>query len=320
MNINELSSREAMGLSDKFSLSNKDNLNDLFEKLRKHERSALLNIVENVNYNISYRYVAGQLLAIIGDSRISTFSPKMIDLNSSDVEIGIKNEHVKDVIKSFAHLELKPEWIQKESPQFKTRLKGFRVSKYLVTNTEFRDFLIDTEFNGLPSSWEFGIYPEYKSNHPAYSVSYLAASEYVKWLSSKTNRQFRLLTEYEWEYMASGPFHKEFPWGNSVLHNVANTLESGLFTSSPVGIFTEGNSLFDICDVAGNVEEYVSCDYKPYPNSQYVYDDIANELGNYKVCRGGSFTRHLDLARCSRRHGAYPKDIYVIGFRVAEDI
>ncbi|RTL13151.1 MAG: formylglycine-generating enzyme family protein [Neisseriaceae bacterium] len=320
MDINKLSSREAMGLSNTFSLSKKDNLSSLFEALRGYERIKLLDIVENVSYDILHRYVAGRLLAISGDSRISTLNPMMMDIPESEVRIGINESHIDHVMKCFPDIGLKREWILKETPSFSIEINAFRCSKYLVTNQDFRVFLDDTKYEELPSSWEFGIYPEYKSNSPVYSVSFSAASEYVKWLSLKTNRKFRLLTEYEWEYMASGPVNKEFPWGNTLLYNNANTLESGFLTSTPVGIFTEGNSPFGICDVAGNVEEYVSCDYKPYSNSQYIHDDIALELGNYKVCRGGSFTRYLDLARCSRRHGAYPKDIYVIGFRVAEDI
>jgi hypothetical protein len=33
-----------------------------------------------------------------------------------------------------------------------------------------------------------------------------------------------------------------------------------------------------------------------------------------------SFTRFADLARCRRRHGWYDRDIYAIGFRLAESL
>jgi formylglycine-generating enzyme required for sulfatase activity len=69
--------------------------------------------------------------------------------------------------------------------------------------------------------------------------------------------------------------------------------------------------------MAGNVEEYVADDYKPYPGSTAPQDDLVLANGNYRVARGGSFTRFYDLARCKRRHGHYPKDIYVMGFRLA---
>ncbi|MFD0385193.1 hypothetical protein ACFQ2B_31950 [Streptomyces stramineus] len=40
--------------------------------------------------------------------------------------------------------------------------------------------------------------------------------------------------------------------------------------------------------------------------------------GTYRVARGGSFTRFGDLARCARRHGWYEREIYAMGFRLAE--
>ena len=46
---------------------------------------------------------------------------------------------------------------------------------------------------------------------------------------------------------------------------------------------------------------------------------VAKAIQNYIIARGGSFTRYLDLARCRRRHGYFPKSIYILGFRLAED-
>jgi formylglycine-generating enzyme required for sulfatase activity len=73
--------------------------------------------------------------------------------------------------------------------------------------------------------------------------------------------------------------------------------------------------------MAGNVEEYVADVYGRYPGSALaVCDDLVRARGRYRVARGGSFTRFRDLARCKRRHGRFPKPIYVMGFRLAEDI
>jgi len=43
-------------------------------------------------------------------------------------------------------------------------------------------------------------------------------------------------------------------------------------------------------------------------------------VGTHRIARGGSFTRFRDLARNCRRHGKYPRDIYVMGFRLAETL
>src|SRR6185312_10776269 len=164
------------------------------------------------------------------------------------------------------------------------------------------------------------MYPANKENHPVYTVSELAAEEFAQWISKKTRRKFRLPTEQEWECAASGKEHFEFPWGNNYQLDHANTLEEKIYTSTPVGIFSKGNSPFGLSDVAGNVEEYTGDNYLPYQGGQYIKDDLLLFENTYRVCRGGSFTRYLDLARTTRRHGRYNKPIYVIGFRLVEDI
>jgi formylglycine-generating enzyme required for sulfatase activity len=70
--------------------------------------------------------------------------------------------------------------------------------------------------------------------------------------------------------------------------------------------------------MAGNVEEYTSSQYAPYPGGDYVVDDLNPSEHPYRVARGGSFSRFADLCRVSRRHGRYHSDLYAMGFRIAE--
>ena len=72
--------------------------------------------------------------------------------------------------------------------------------------------------------------------------------------------------------------------------------------------------------MAGNVEEYVEDNYWIYPGGNIIKDDLYLTDPLYPMTRGGSFTRYHDLARCRRRHGLFKKDIYVVGFRLAEDL
>ncbi|WP_397600142.1 SUMF1/EgtB/PvdO family nonheme iron enzyme [Silvanigrella sp.] len=77
---------------------------------------------------------------------------------------------------------------------------------------------------------------------------------------------------------------------------------------------------FGICDLAGNVEEFVSNPYFVYPNGKLILDDLYKIRNSpYPMTRGGSFTRSCDLARSKRRHGFFEGEIYVIGFRLAKD-
>jgi formylglycine-generating enzyme required for sulfatase activity len=69
--------------------------------------------------------------------------------------------------------------------------------------------------------------------------------------------------------------------------------------------------------MAGNVEEFVADDYRPYPGGPFVDDHLVETQGKYRVARGGSFARYGDLARTRRRHGPFPGPLYPIGFRLA---
>lgn len=160
--------------------------------------------------------------------------------------------------------------------------------------------------------------PDYAANRPVYTVSAAAAEAYASWMSAKTGRSFRLPSEAEWELAPAGPEGREFPWGDVFEPHRTNTREAGLLTSTPVGMFPGGATPSGIQDMAGNVEEYVADDYVPYPGGPIVRDDLVEAVGCYRVARGGSFTRFRDLARCRRRHGRYPRPIYVMGFRLAE--
>jgi formylglycine-generating enzyme required for sulfatase activity len=319
--INTMTNRQAMGLPVSYKTTILDtSLEEIYRRFATYSLEQLVAIAESLGHVTTERFVAGQLLAQFGDLRINTKNPHMIAIPSAEVTIGLNQEDIDAVLKRYSKVGVIREWIEKEVPAFKTNLKNFKIAKYLVTNQEYRDFLIDTNYEELPTSWEFGIYSSYKANHPVYTITTSAAEAYAKWLSEKTGRCFRLPTEYEWEYAASGMEHYEYPWGNSEFDDAANTLEEGVYSSSPVGIFPKGNSPFGLTDMAGNVEEYVATDYHAYPRGKHISDDLsANNSGGYRICRGGSFARYRDMARTTRRHGYYNKDIYVIGFRLAED-
>lgn len=156
-----------------------------------------------------------------------------------------------------------------------------------------QEYLANLKASGereIPTSWELGRYPHERSNHPVYTVRAEAAGRYAAWLRDQTGRSFRLPSEAEWEYAAAGARRAELPWGDDFAPWRANTIELGLLTSTPVGIFPEGDSPFGVADMAGNVEELVADDYAPYPGARPIEDDLLAARGRYRVARGGSFT------------------------------
>ncbi|OGT30994.1 MAG: hypothetical protein A3E87_06165 [Gammaproteobacteria bacterium RIFCSPHIGHO2_12_FULL_35_23] len=318
--INMMSDREAMGLTAVFQASRADHLEEAYKVLKNSDINHLVDTLSSIEAPFEVRLAAGQLLALQGDPRIKTLEPVMCDIPAANATMGIDENKVDAIVKWYESVGVIRDWILKETPAHPANLSAFRIRKYLVTNKEYRDFLQETAYEGLPSSWEFGIYPANKANHPVYTIHERDAEAYAAWLSEKTDRQFCLPTEAQWEYAASGPAHNKFPWGDEEKPDHANTVEEQIFSSTPVGVFPKGDSPFGLSDMAGNVEEYTADDYAAYPNGSKINDDLLVSEKQYRVCRGGSFTRYADLARCARRHGRYNKSIYVIGFRLVEII
>lgn len=293
----------------------------LFVAMASWSAARLTAHCENPEICIEERIVAGEILALMGDPRIVTLSPTMVTIPGATIHIGLDVSAIAQVMATFSGLGLNPDWIRKECPRFLVSIPTFAIGKYPVTNQEYADFLLDTHHSELPDSWAFRRFPRERANHPVYTLSPQDAECYCQWLSEKTGRQFRLPGEYEWEYAASGGDGREFPWGNHFADDRANILETGLFTTSPVGVFPRGNSPFGVADMAGNVEEYVADNYHPYPDGDTISDHLTEIHGQYRIARGGSFARLRDLARTRRRHGHNPRSAtYAMGFRLAESL
>jgi len=317
--ISNLSDREAMGFPDHYVKSSLEQSDRLFVELTHLNKSQLVEILENEQIEFSRRFSVGQLLALLGDPRITTESPDMITIPSWSGFLGLNIEDLDRVTAEFSAYGIQREWIEKETPAYKAEIARFKIGKYPVTNSEYLQFLNETKHTEIPTSWIFRNFPLHAANHPVYSLSADSCITYTEWLSHKTGRKFRLPTEKEWEFAAGGTEQLEYPWGNTFMKDHSNTIESGILQTTAIGIFPKGKSPFGCLDMAGNVEEYVSDFYARYPGGITVNDDLITVNGDYRVARGGSFIRFRDLARCKRRHGPNPKIIYAMGFRIAED-
>jgi len=317
-----LTDRERLGLPDRYVRPRlAAALVQAFVEQRARSVESWLDTLASVATTLAQRIASGNLLALLGDPRIDTLRPTMLDIPGGHVRIGLDPRDVGAVLNRFSGLGLDRSWIEKECPRHCVRLDAFRLARYPVTNAEYRDFLLATQHPELPSSWAFRQFPQERANHPVYTVTSASADAYVQWLSRCTGRDFRLPTESEWEWAAGGPQGLEFPWGADFDADLANTAETGLFGTSPVGAFVGGESPFGVADLAGNVEEYVAGDYAAYPGGLCIADHLVQIHGQYRVARGGSFARFRDLARTRRRHGHNPRSAtYAMGFRVAESV
>ena len=164
------------------------------------------------------------------------------------------------------------------------------VGVYPVTFEEWDACVADGGCGGhVPGDLGWG-----RGNRPVINVSWEDAKKYVGWLSWKTGKGYRLLSESEWEYVARAGRVTRYWWGDEIGRNRANCDGCGSRwdneKTSPVDSFS-ANAL-GLCDVHGNVTEWVEdCwngDYDGAPTDGSAWESEDCNC-NRRVVRGGSW-------------------------------
>ena len=167
-----------------------------------------------------------------------------------------------------------------------------------------------------------------RGNRPVFNVSWDDVQTYVAWLSEKTGKTYRLLSEAEWEYVARAGSETLYSWGNEIeVEDIKNRATCSVCThsksSAPVGSFAA--NAFGLHDVHGNVWELVQdCWNETYAGAPA--DGSAWEQGdcNRRMIRGGSwYTGSMYLRFAFRGRfttGNRDNQLGHIGFRVARSL
>ena len=175
---------------------------------------------------------------------------------------------------------------------------------------------------------------------PAADVSWHDAVAYVGWLSAKTGKSYRLLSEAEWEWAAYGGSESRWPWSNSSTYSCAYANIRGDVSvnraSEPIGNYRlcgksayrpaprgelTGND-FRLYDMLGNVAEWTAdCYRSSYEGAPADGSAVESRNCEERVFRGGSWLSLPENARPAfRAHAAPDYRDGVVGFRVARDL
>lgn len=218
-----------------------------------------------------------------------------------------------------------------ETPAQLLNVTDYFIMRFPVTNEQYARFVRETGHR-MPLFWKDGTFPKGKADHPVVGVSYYDAIAFCAWAGQVTGLPIRLPTEPEWEKAARGPEPRLYSWGDEWRKDACNTSDEKLNDTSAVGRFSpQGDSPYGVADMGGNVQEWCSSLFGPYPydpadgREAHVYDLHNRELLpklletgctsipesdeaslGKSVIRGGSFRETKFQARCAYRSWAAP--------------
>jgi formylglycine-generating enzyme required for sulfatase activity len=205
-----------------------------------------------------------------------------------------------------------------EGPQHKVTIaRQFAVGQFELTFDDWDACAADGGCSGYkPSDQGWG-----RSRRPVINVSWDDAKAYVAWLTKKTGKPYRLLSEAEYEYAARAGTTTAYPWGDAIGINNANCDGCGSQwdnkQTAPVGSFAANG--FGLYDMVGNVVEWTQDCYHygysgaPTDGSAWTSGDCSS-----RVLRSGPWViGPRDLRSANRLGGPARIRGYGIGFRIA---
>ena len=196
-----------------------------------------------------------------------------------------------------------------EKPIHRVNVRVFLMGKSEVTQSQWKAVM-----GNNPS-----LYSQCGNSCPVENVSWNDAQEFIKRLSEKTGKAYRLPSEAEWEYAARAGSQSKFSFGDN--ENELGTYAWFLGNSSrkthPVG--EKQHNVFGLFDMHGNVwqwtQDCLNENYVGAPNdgSAWTQGDCSR-----RVLRGGSRGLNPQNLRSAYRNWFATADrVNSVGFRVA---
>ncbi|MDP2826584.1 MAG: SUMF1/EgtB/PvdO family nonheme iron enzyme [Sulfuritalea sp.] len=241
-----------------------------------------------------------------------------------------------------------------EEPAHRVRIAGsIAVGKFEVTRAQYAAFVKETGREHKPgchstrggffhknpkATWQNPGF-EQKDDEPVVCVSWDDAQAYLAWLSKKAVKQYRLLNEAEWEYVARAGTTGSRYWAeadNAAVCRYASVADTsiksvspgtqmfpcvdGFAFTAPVGRFP-GNA-FGIHDMLGNAWEWTEdCWNEGYAGAPELAQPRLSGSCTERVFRGGAWNSNPTTVRVAYRDRASKEERHDnVGFRVARTL
>ena len=233
-----------------------------------------------------------------------------------------------------------------ERPQHEVTVPEFFMGRYPITQGQWKAVVettekIERDLKPDPSYFKDDYEKYNRWTRPVEQVSWLDAKEFCVRLSQKTERNYQLPSEAQWEYACRAGTTTPFHFGETITTDLANyrgkddeeNKWSGSYgrgpkgeyrkQTTPVGYFKVAN-VFGLYDMHGNVWEWCEDDshdnYEGAPNdgSPWVSSNPDTTKRTTKILRGGSWFSNPRWCRSALRnhYSSDETDVNIFGFRL----
>ena len=183
----------------------------------------------------------------------------------------------------------------------------YYIGKYEVTQGQWQKVM-----GTNPSFFQGDKIDGESDQHPVENVTWAQAQTFINKLNSlDPTAEYRLPTEFEWEYAARAGNEELLSWAETRAQaSIQDTNKGG---TRPVGQMKP--NAWGLHDMLGNVWEWVA----DYYNDKTFPDPVPPESGEIHVLRGGSFIS--DVANATYfYHAGGPGNGYDVGFRIVREV
>jgi formylglycine-generating enzyme required for sulfatase activity len=206
-----------------------------------------------------------------------------------------------------------------EKPEHRVTVASFQMGRSEVTAGQYRRCVQAGSCTAPDTGGDCNWGKSVREDHPVNCVDWNQARAFATWAGG------RLPSEAEWEYAArSGGRSQRCPWGDEAPTCSRAVMDNGCGRKStwPVCSKTAGNTAQGLCDMAGNVWEWVQDWYHDtYAGAPTDGSAWESPTGVIRVYRGGSWDDDAgDLRATSRSWGRPGRRDGLLGFRLARSI